>query len=99
MTIKRVVLKPHHLQPAEVGATIHAGGTMNPRSPFAALEIARYTDQKSCYLLFHIAASGESTDTEHESLQEALRCAEDLYGVKESEWLDVNSPSGSDENC
>lgn len=89
--IKRVVLTPHHLQPAGVGITIHARGTMNPGPPFAELQIARYTGEESCYL-FHIAADGESTDTSHDSLQEALRDAEGLYGVKESEWLDVNIP-------
>ena len=95
--LKRVSLGPQHLQPSEIGATIHAGGVMEPKAPFAELKIARYVGEESCYM-FHIAKNGESTDTWHETLSDALRDAEDLYGVKESDWLEVNVPFGSDED-
>lgn len=96
MAIKRVALSAHHLQPARVGTTIHAGGSVIPIPPFVELQIARYDGEESCYL-FHIAQNGESTDTFHESLDEALTHAEHLYGVKSTEWLDVNYPFGSDQ--
>jgi hypothetical protein len=42
MTIKRVALGPHHLQPARIGVTIRGGGTTRPVPPFVALQIAHY---------------------------------------------------------
>ena len=98
MTIKRVALGPDHRQPARVGATIHSGGTTRPVPPFIELQIARYAGEESCYL-FHVARDGDGTDTFHESLEEALDHAEYLYGVKRTEWVDVNFPFGSDEQC
>jgi len=95
--IRRVLLGPEHLHPAKVGATIHAGGVMRPNAPFAKLRIARYTGEESCYM-FHIARNGESTDTWHETLSDALHEAESLYGVKETDWLVVNVPFGTDED-
>jgi hypothetical protein len=97
MTIKRVALGPHHLQPARIGVTIRGGGTTRPVPPFVALQIAHYPGGKS-YYLFHIAKDGDGTDTLHESLEEALGHAEYLYGVKRTEWLDVNFPFGCDEH-
>jgi hypothetical protein len=97
MEIRRVLLGPQHLQPAEVGATIHAGGVMEPKAPFAELRIARYVGEESCYIL-HIARNGKSTDTWYETLTAALREAEDLYGVKDTDWLVVNVPFGADED-
>ena len=88
----------HIQQPNRVGATIHAGGTARPVPPFVALQIAHYPGEESCYL-FHIAQDGKGTDTFHESLEESLAHAENLYGVKRTEWLDVIFPSGSDERC
>jgi hypothetical protein len=98
MTIRRVALGTDHRQPARVGATIHSGGTTRPVPPFIELQIARYPGEESCYL-FHVARDGEGTDTFHESLEEALDRAEYLYGVKRTEWVDVNFPFGSDEQC
>jgi len=98
MTIRRVVLGPNHRQPARVGATIHSGGTTRPVPPFIALQIARYPGEESCYL-FHFAKDGEGTDTFHESLEEALDHAEHLYGVRQTEWAEVNVVFGSDEGA
>jgi hypothetical protein len=98
ISIKRVVLAAHHSQPKRVGAAIHAGGTTRPAPPFVGLQIAHYPGEKSCYL-FHIPEHGEGTDTFHESIEEALAHAEQLYGVVKSEWDDVNLPFGSDEHC
>lgn len=91
MALKRVFLNPHHHQPPSVGATIHASGMVRPRAPFVELRIARYQGEEPCYL-FHIAANGESTDTFHESLHDALKHAQNVYGVRPTEWLDVNAP-------
>jgi len=91
IAVKKVVLGPHHSQPKNVGATIHAGGTMKPSPPFAELQIARYEGENSCYL-FHISEAGASTDTFHDSLEEAMQYAEDLYGVTPTEWEDRNAP-------
>ena len=96
VSIKKVALGERHRQPERVGATITAKGTTTPKPPFASLEIARYLGDDSCYL-FHISSNGEGTDTWHETLDDALDYAEDLYGVKRSEWLDVNHAFGSNE--
>jgi len=96
MTIRRVVLGPHHQQPARVGTTIHSQETTTPSPPFVALEIARYPDGESCYL-FHFGKNGDGTDTFHESLEEAFDYAEHLYGVRRTEWAEVTFPFGSDE--
>jgi hypothetical protein len=90
IAIKKVALASHHSQPESVGATIHAGGTIRPGPPFRELQIAHYEGEKSCYL-FHISDGGESTDTFHDSVEEAMQHAEDLYGVEKSEWTDVNA--------
>lgn len=92
--IKRVTLGPHHLQPAGVGVTIYEGGKMEPKPPFSGLKVMHFVGEESCYV-FHIAQNGESTDTFHESLGEALRDVEETYGVKESEWIDVDAPLDS----
>ena len=89
--LKKVILGPHHSQPTSVGATIHEGRTMRPRAPFIELQIARYEGEKSCYL-FHISGNDESTDTLHDSLEDAMQDAEDIYGVARMEWIDVNAP-------
>ncbi len=91
IALKKVVLGPHHSQPKDVGAMIHAGGTARPSPPFGELQIARYEGEKSCYL-FHISEGSGSTDTFHDSLEEAMQYAEDLYGVKPTEWADINAP-------
>lgn len=96
ITIKRVLLGAHHRQPARVGATIHAGGTVIPTPPFRSLQIAQYPNEASCYL-FHLSEQGEGTDTFHESVDEALAHAEQLYEVRRTEWTDVSFPFGSDE--
>jgi hypothetical protein len=96
MTIKQVGLTGNHRQPVRVGATIHAGGMTIPTPPFRALQIAQYPGEESCYL-FHFSGQGEGTDTFHESLDEALAYAEQLYGVSRAEWTDVSFPFGSDE--
>src|SRR4051812_14881086 len=98
MTIRRVALGPNHRQPARGGATIHGGGTTRPVPPFIALQIAHYSSEESCYL-FHFARDGESTDTLHESLEEALGHAEHLYGVRQTEWAEVNVVFGSDKGA
>lgn len=91
IALKKVVLGPHHSQPKSVGATIHAGGTMRPSPPFGELQIARYEGEESCYL-FHMSEGGGSTDTLHDSLEEAMQYAQDLYGVMPGEWVDVDAP-------
>ncbi len=95
ITIRQVVLGPHHRQPARVGTTIHGGGTTTPCPTFVLLQIARYPGEESCYL-FHFAKSGEGTDTFHESLDQAFDGAELLYGVSRAEWVEVNFPFGTD---
>lgn len=96
MTIRRVVLGPHHKQPLRVGTTIHSGGTTTPFPPFVALQIARYPGEESCYL-FHFGKHQDGTDTFHESLEEAFDHAEHIYGVSRTEWSEVDFPFGSDE--
>ncbi len=96
VSIKKVVLSERHRQPEHVGATITAERTIIPKPPFASLEIAHYPGDESCYM-FHISSNGEGTDTWHETLNDALDCAEQMYGVKPSEWLDVNYVFGSNE--
>lgn len=98
MTIKQIALCPHHRQPARVGTIIHGGGITRPVPPIVALQIARYPGEESCYL-FHFAKNGEGTDTFHESLEEAVDHAEQLYGVSRAEWGNVNFPFGSDEHA
>jgi len=86
--VKEVSLGPHHRQPERVGATITADGTMDPASPFSTLELAHYEGDES-YYLFHISADGQSTDTWHETLNDAFKHAEQLYGVQRHEWTDI----------
>jgi hypothetical protein len=96
ISVKKVTLNAAHRQPERVGATITAAGTTIPKPPFATLEVAHYLGNES-YYLFHFSSNGEGTDTLHDSLDEALDYAENVYGVKRSEWLDVNHTFGADE--
>ena len=94
VTIKRVELGPHHLHPGRTKHTKKDANGLREFPPFVALEIASYPGERSCYL-FHLCENGESTDTWHETLDEALDEAEWEFEVQRHDWVDVNLPFGS----
>ncbi len=54
--------------------------------PPALLRIARYPDDRGCYLLYLDSEGEELTDTYHESLAAALAQAEWEFQVQPSQW-------------
>ena len=90
--IKRVKLQPHHLNPGRTRHTLRDGNEATPFPPFTSLEIAQYPGDQGYYLL-HICDEHLSTDTWHETLEDALHQAEWEFEVRPEEWTDVNAPS------
>ena len=91
MVIKKVSLGSQHVDTGLTKHTLIDSKGSRPFSKFTSLEITRYPDEESCYLM-HICADGTGTDTWHESLEDALHQANWEFGVEIHEWTDVNEP-------
>ncbi|HET9180488.1 MAG TPA: hypothetical protein VFP59_00015 [Candidatus Angelobacter sp.] len=89
ISVKRVELAPHHLNPGRTEHSISDRHGLRPFPPFTSLEIAHYECSPG-YYLFHICADGQAADTWHESLDDALYQAEWEFGVKVEEWQDIH---------
>ena len=89
ITVKRVELGPHHLNPGKTRHWIADKRGRRPFPPFRFLEIVQYENSRDYYLL-HICADGQKADTWHQSLEDALYQAEWEFGVKTEEWKDLH---------
>jgi len=92
---KRVLLGPQHVRPGRTKHTLVDGSGASAFPPFVSLEIAIYPGEQSCYL-FHACENGQGTDTWHQSIEEAMEQAEYEFGVRKSEWTEVNYAYGSE---
>jgi len=84
-TIMRAVLGPTHLRPGRTRHAIAGARGLREFPPFARLEIAQYQGDSSYYPL-HICEDGQTADTNHETIDEAMHQAEWEFGVQQHEW-------------
>jgi hypothetical protein len=74
------------------GNTRHVvGGTLIGKP--SSLRVARYADDPGYYLLYLDEHGQETTDTCHQSLDDALHQATFEFGVQAHEWTVVKSDS------
>ena len=84
-TIMTVTLGPNHHRPGRTRHAIVDSVGHREFPPFARLEIARYPEDSSYYLL-HICEDGQVADTNHDTMAEAMHQAEWEFGVLQAEW-------------
>ncbi|MGA2350708.1 MAG: hypothetical protein ABSF70_09775 [Terracidiphilus sp.] len=91
IALKKVVLNEGHLLPGRTKHYLCDTHGKQEFAPFTSLVIAQYPGDAGYYLL-HICENGQSTDTWHLILDDALHQAEYEFGVRPEEWTDSNEP-------
>jgi hypothetical protein len=87
--IKRAEIKPEYQGPGCVRKILIDETGSHEFSRIVRLEIARNGTDGGFYL-FHTSADGNSTDTWHETIEEAFGQAAEEYGVSWDEWQEVS---------
>jgi hypothetical protein len=91
IAIRKVMLGEHHLSPDRAKHTLSDGQGTRAFPPFTALWIVHDPDDSGYYLMYG-CENGQSTDTWHQSLEDALHQADWEFGVQPEEWTETNEP-------
>jgi hypothetical protein len=89
-TVMKVLLGRNHFNPGRTRHEVADAQGIRRLPPFVRLEIAQYSGDPSYYLL-HVCEDGQTADTNHGTIQEAMHQAEWEFGVQQNEWEIVES--------
>ena len=84
-----VSLDERHLRPGRTRHFISDGKGQREFPAFESLVVTTYPSDSGCYLM-HVCASGETADTWHENLEDALYQAEYEFEVRPDEWTEID---------